>query len=165
MSNKTICPAPNRYTENEVMKKPGISLLLLFIIIASLNAQEYKNAIGLRFSSSDAVVNHSLTFKHFFKERTAVEGLVSFVKPYAIGVLIEQYQPLTTTTFTWFWGAGIYAGFADKQNFGAQGILGLDLKIPQAPVNISLDWKPELNLVKEVFFEPASIGISARFTF
>lgn len=147
------------------MKKTGFAFLLLFILTSTISAQEYKNAIGVRFSSSDAVVNHSVTFKHFFKEQIAVEALASFVKPYAIGVLVEKYQPLTTTTFTWFWGAGVYAGFTEDKNFGAQGILGLDLKIPQAPVNLSLDWKPELNLVKDVFFEPAAIGVSARFTF
>ncbi len=146
------------------MKKTGF-VFLLFVMATGARAQEYKNAIGIRFSSSDAVVNHSVTFKHFLKEQLAIEALASFVKPYAVGVLVEKYQPLTTTTFTWFWGAGAYAGFAEGKNFGAQGILGLDLKIPQAPVNLSLDWKPELNIVKEVFFEPAAIGVSARFTF
>lgn len=150
--------------QKTVMKKTGF-ILLLFVIATSAHAQEYKNAIGVRFSSADAVVNHAVTFKHFFKEQVAVEALASFAKPYAIGVLIEKYQPLTTTTFTWFWGAGAYVGFAEGKNFGAQGILGLDLKIPQAPVNLSLDWKPELNLVKDAFFESAAIGVSARFTF
>ena len=136
-----------------------------FFLTITLHAQEYKNALGVRFSSNDAVVGHSITFKHFIKEQVAIEALSSFVKPYAIGVLVEKYQPLTTTTFTWFWGAGVYTGFSEGKNFGAQGILGLDLKIPQAPVNISLDWKPELNLIKDAFFEPAAIGVSARFTF
>ena len=148
------------------MKKWGIIFFILLSLAAtSAKAQAYKSALGVRFSSHDAVVNHSITFKHFFKERTAVEALFSFVKPYALGILIEKHYPLANNNLTWFWGAGAYVGFTDKKNFGAQGALGLDFKIPEVPVNLSLDWKPELNLVKETFFEPAAVGVSARFTF
>ena len=147
------------------MKKWSFIAFVLLLGTISTNAQNYKSALGVRFSSSDAVVNHAITFKHFFKQNTAVEALFSFVKPYALGVLIEKHHPLTNENFTWFWGAGFYAGFTDKKNFGAQGALGLDFKIPEVPVNLSLDWKPELNLIKETFFEPAAVGVSARFTF
>jgi hypothetical protein len=34
--------------------------------------------------------------------------------------------------------------------FGAQGVVGLDYKFASIPINISLDWKPELNLVSEI---------------
>ena len=148
------------------MKKVGFVLLVLMLTTAmSAHAQSYKSALGVRFSSKDAVVNHSITFKHFFRESTAIEAFFSFVKPYAIGLLIEKHHPLTNNNFTWFWGAGAYVGFTDKKNFGAQGALGLDFKIPDVPLNLSLDWKPELNLVKDVFFEPAAVGASVRFTF
>ena len=148
------------------MKKAGFIVLILFSMAATTaSAQAYKSALGVRFSSSDAVVNHSISFKHFFRESTAIEALFSFVKPYALGVLIEKHHPLTNNNFTWFWGAGAYVGFTDKKNFGAQGALGLDLKIPDVPLNLAIDWKPELNLVKDVFFEPAAVGLSARFTF
>jgi hypothetical protein len=50
-------------------------------------------------------------------------------------------------------------------NFGAQGVLGLDYKFMNAPINLSLDWKPELNLVSDINFEPAAVGFTARFTF
>ena len=148
------------------MKKNCVVFLaLLFLLADKPHAQTYKSALGVRFSSNDAVVNHAITFKHFFSQNTAIEALFSFVKPYAIGVLIEKHHPLTNENFTWFWGAGAYAGFTDKKNFGAQGALGLDFKIPEAPVNLSLDWKPELNFIKKTFFEPAAVGVSARFTF
>lgn len=146
------------------MKKVGFITAIVLLSLSS-KAQSYKSAIGVRFSSDDAVVNHAISYKHFFKNNTAVEGLFSFVKPYALAVLLEKHHPINSENFTWFWGAGAYVGFTGNKNFGAHGALGLDLKIPQAPINISLDWKPELNLVDEVFFEPAAIGLSARFTF
>jgi hypothetical protein len=32
-------------------------------------------------------------------------------------------------------------------------------------LNISVDWKPELNLITNVGFEASGVGVSARFTF
>jgi hypothetical protein len=48
---------------------------------------------------------------------------------------------------------------------GAQGVVGLDYKFQQVPINLSLDWKPELNLVDNVNFEAAAVGLAVRFTF
>jgi hypothetical protein len=50
-------------------------------------------------------------------------------------------------------------------NFGAQGVIGLDYKFANIPLNLSLDWKPELNLVSDINFEPAAVGLTVRFTF
>jgi hypothetical protein len=33
------------------------------------------------------------------------------------------------------------------------------------PLNLSLDWKPELNIIDNINFEPAAVGFSIRFTF
>jgi hypothetical protein len=34
-----------------------------------------------------------------------------------------------------------------------------------APLNFSIDWKPELTVTQEFSFEPQALGVSARFTF
>ena len=124
-----------------------------------------RHALGIRVSSQDAAVNHSITYKYFFNPSTAVEGLLSFSDPVAIGLLIEKHKPFGPTGLTWFWGAGAYVGFGGGRNFGAQGVLGLDFLAPTLPINFSIDWKPELNFTKQFSFEPAAVGFSARFTF
>jgi hypothetical protein len=43
-------------------------------------------------------------------------------------------------------------------------VVGLDYKFSNIPLNLSLDWKPELNIVSDINFEPAAIGFTARFT-
>jgi len=65
----------------------------------------------------------------------------------------------------WFYGGGGYVGFGGDTNVGGMGIIGLDYKFNNAPLNLSLDWKPELNIISDINFEPAAIGFSARFTF
>ncbi|MEI6945840.1 hypothetical protein V9K67_01485 [Paraflavisolibacter sp. H34] len=139
--------------------------ILFFLLLgSSVKAQRYKNAAGIRFSTNAAVINNALSFKHFFTGSTALEGLLSF-DPLAIGLLVEKHNAIGPTGLDWFIGGGAYVGFSQRKNLGAQGVLGLDYKIPSLPLNFSLDWKPELNLLKDTFFEPAAVGVSARFAF
>lgn len=145
-------------------------------LVTNVSAQEYRTALGVRLSSSTAIQNNSVSFKQFITERTAIEALFTFGDPLAIGALAEFHKPLAPAGLSYFYGAGGYIGFiktfntttqknSTDPNFGAQGIIGLDYKFNNIPLNISLDWKPELNFVTDINFEPAAIGFSARFVF
>lgn len=135
-------------------------------IFFSAQAQDYKTAVGIRFSSNDAIVNNAITVKHFLSGTTAIEGLLSFGDPLALGALVELHRGIESVSgLQWFYGGGAYVGFGGNRNLGAQGVLGLDYKFAALPINLSLDWKPELNLVRQLSFEPAAVGLSARFTF
>jgi hypothetical protein len=158
------------------MKKAILSLFIAIAIASTANAQDYKTALGVRLSSSNAYVNNSISFKHFISEKAAIEALFSFGDPLALGALFELHKPLAPEGLSWYYGAGGYLAFAKKYdavkqkevtdpNFGAQGVVGLDYKFTNIPLNLSLDWKPELNLVSDINFEPAAIGFTARFTF
>jgi len=160
------------------MKKIVIILLLTASTFISnrASAQEYKTALGVRLSSSAAAVNNSISIKHFINEKTAIEGLFSFGDPLAFGALLELHKPFPSSGLKYYYGGGAYLSFIKTFNpnkqinetnasFGAQGVIGLDYKFINVPLNISLDWKPELNLVSDINFEPAAIGFSVRFTF
>lgn len=160
------------------MKKLTILCFLIAVISSTqtLSAQDYKTALGVRLSSSNAMQNNSISIKQFINSTTAIEGLFTFGDPLALGALIEFHKPLSAAGLTYFYGAGGYIAFlktvnintqktSTDPNFGAQGIIGLDYKFTNIPLNISLDWKPELNIVSDINFEPAAIGFSARFTF
>lgn len=149
------------------MKQAGIvfGTLLSFLFINSARAQDYKAAVGIRFSSKAALVNHSVSLKYFFTEKTAVEGLITFNDPFALGLLVEQHKPLVTNNFKYFYGAGFYGAFSGSRRAGLQGVIGLDYKLPMIPLNFCIDWKPELTFTKEFSFEPQTLGLSARFTF
>lgn len=60
-----------------------------------------------------------------------------------------------------WWGA--FGSFHETDKFGAMGLVGLDYSFAKAPVSLSVDWKPELILSREVGFEPAAVGLSVRF--
>ncbi|HET9824297.1 MAG TPA: hypothetical protein VFP87_03120 [Chitinophagaceae bacterium] len=171
------------------MKKVLLAVLFLVGIgvFAKLSAQEtanssaigtsYKTAVGIRLSNTAPVISNAITLKHFINQKTAIEGLISFGHDItSFGALGEIHKPFSTPGLQWFYGGGGYLGFGKEYDvnkgknvnttfFGAQGIVGLDYKFASIPIDLSLDWKPELNLVTDINFEPAAIGFSARFTF
>ena len=150
-------------------------LVVALGVTGNLQAQEYRTAIGVRLSSASAAVNNSISIKQFISDRAAIEGLFSFGDPLAFGAMLEIHKPLAASGLSWFYGGGGDLSFLktynpNKQkneidpNFGAMGVLGLDYKFANVPLNLSLDWKPELNLVSDINFEPAAVGFTARFT-
>lgn len=159
--------------------KKILSVVLVLSVAAAMHtaqAQDYKTALGVRLSSSNAKQNNSVSFKQFISDKAAIEALFTFGDPLALGALLEFHKPLSASGMTWFYGGGGYISFDKKlnnntgkettePNFGAQGVIGLDYKFSGIPLNLSLDWKPELNLVSDINFEPAAIGFTARFTF
>ena len=160
------------------MKKVLFTLLLTAGIfsITNVQAQNYRTALGVRLSSAAPMVNNSVSVKQFITETTAIEGLLSFGDPLAIGALVEFHKPLASAGLSYFYGAGGYIAFvktfntntqktSSDPNLGAQGIVGLDYKFSNIPLNLSLDWKPELNIVNDINFEPAAVAFTARFTF
>lgn len=145
----------------------GLSVLLPFFASAQTGDVSVtgKNLLGIRISTKDAVINHSVTYKRFVNPDLALEGLFSFGEPAALGLLLEKHTFFGASGLSWFWGAGAYAGFGGSRRFGTQGIVGLDLVMSSLPVNLSVDWKPELNFSRVFSFEPAAIGVSARYIF
>jgi hypothetical protein len=147
------------------MRKP-LFIFLLFAAFSTsdVKAQSYKTAVGVRLSSNAAIINNAVSAKLFFNKTVALEALLSF-DPLAIGGLLEVHKPIGATSgLQLFYGGGLYGAFKGNRNVGAQGVLGLDYKFATIPVNLSLDWKPELNFFNDFIFEPAVVGISARFT-
>jgi hypothetical protein len=148
-----------------------IPLCLVLLVVSSLfnsvSAQDYKVAIGVRFSSASPTLSNSVSVKYFLDESNAVEGLVSFGNRFGIGGLYERHQLIGgTPAFKWFYGGGGYVGFQDGQTWlGPTGVIGLDYKFQNAPLNLSIDWKPELDIVPSINFVPDAFALTARFTF
>lgn len=156
------------------MKRTIVLLLLLtstFFITQKTIAQDppadYRFAVGIRLSNSTPTLNNSITGKYFITNRSAVEGLISFGSRFGVGALLEIYQPFSTPGLKWFYGAGAYVGFENdpsKTFAGPTGIIGLDYKFPNVPINLTIDWKPELDIIPDINFIPDAFALSVRFT-
>ncbi|MCK5823646.1 MAG: hypothetical protein KAG95_06555 [Bacteroidales bacterium] len=157
------------------MKK--LSLLLLTVILVGsliVNAQDYKTAIGVRGGLANG-----LTVKHFVSKNAAFEGILSTRwQGFNITGLYEIHkQAFDTDRLNWYYGAGAHVGFWDGSNvswaddnesysvIGIDGILGLEYNFKEIPINISLDWKPALNLVGYSGFWGDGGALSVRYIF
>lgn len=142
-------------------------MIVVTLYTLSSQAQDggYKNALGVRLGSSVPAIKNGVTFKHFFGNN-AVEAILSFGDGTALCALYELHKPIGVANLQWLIGGGGYVGWSNStKSLGAAGIIGLDYKFPAIPLNLTLDWKPELNLVSAIGFEASGVGFSARFTF
>lgn len=155
---------------------------LLFTIIASAalftmnlsnaNAQEYKNAIGGRFGSANGI-----SFKTGLNKNAMLELIANFrssgnVDYLRLTALYEVYNPIGGAPgLSWYYGGGgtigsyKIKGYDGDVYLGANGVLGLDYKFKGAPINLSLDWIPTLQLTPDTDFYSGDIGLGVRFTF
>lgn len=135
------------------------------IFSSNVSAQDYRFALGVRLSNSTPTLNNSISGKYFITDRSAVEGIISFGSRFAFGGLIEFHKPFSVAGLSWFYGGGGYVGFQSGDTYlGPTGILGLDYKFRDVPLNVSVDWKPELDIIPDINFVPDAFALSVRFT-
>ena len=154
------------------MKKTTLILFLFSILfVGSIKAQtgsSYTNAVGIKFYPG------GITFKHFLNEKNALEGIGYFYsRGTRITGLYEINYPISEVEgLKWYIGPGAHLGFFNSNNgggvsLGVDGVLGLDYKIAEAPLNISLDIQPALELANSKTDNRLNVwgGIGIRYTF
>jgi hypothetical protein len=134
--------------------------------------EQYKTAVGLKFYPG------AFTIKHFIEKNKAVEGLgyfwyygLRFTALYEIHNDVSGVEGLK-----WYIGPGAHIGVwnttwknrypsrVSSAAIGVDGVIGLDYKFSEAPINISLDWQPSFNVVGYTYFEAGWAGLAVRYT-
>jgi hypothetical protein len=157
------------------MKKYPILLIIgCFAIAHAAVGQSFKSsyskAIGVKLYPS------AISYKKFHKSNMAFEGLGYFsLDGFRVTALNEKYMAIEgTEDLSWYVGYGAHLGiWGERSNankiagiaLGVDGILGLDYKIKNAPLNISVDWQPAFNFVGPSYFETGWGGIGVRYLF
>jgi len=155
------------------MKKLLI-LVSLFCLATLSQAQNYNTGIGIRGGSANG-----LSIKHFIGENTAVEGILSsrWQGLNITGLYEIHNQAFQEPGLNWYYGFGGHIGFWDGNHshwgdddtdytvIGIDGILGLEYNFSEIPINVSIDWKPTLNIVGYSGFWGDGVGLSVRYVF
>jgi hypothetical protein len=132
----------------------------------------YKKAIGVK------MYPRAITYKSFLTNSKAIEVLGYFtLDGFRTTIMIEKYSAFANTEqLSWYIGYGGHLGIWSeewKKNnpnhkagiaVGVDGILGLDYKIKNAPLNLSIDWQPSFNFVGSSYFESGWAGLGIRYT-
>lgn len=158
---------------------------LLFGIVFTSSAQDYDRAIGLRGGPSNG-----LNFKQSIGDDKALEFILSsrwnrHWRGWKFTGLYEVYRrDIAVEGLTWYFGGGLHVGAYRQWGYwggpgwgntyyysdlvigpGLDAILGLEFKLPDIPLAVSLDWKPEINFWRYNAFWMDEFALSIRYTF
>ena len=154
------------------MKKIAIAILIIVSIPAAHAQAPYNRAIGVKFPGG-----FSITYKKFVSDRHNFEAqFTSWKEGFRAAGLYEInfFSFDKVPELSWFVGPGAHIGFwkaayektYDSQvDIGIDGIIGLDYKFKNVPINVSVDWEPAVTLVGSAGFTPVFGGIAVRYTF
>lgn len=155
-------------------------LLTSFLFLTKRSdAQDYKTAVGLKFGGFE----NGPSIKYFMNSSTAIEGILG-IRSHGVVLtgLYEIHQEAFNTPLLKFYygfgahagsvGRGVYKRFGSDDNYyndshillGADGVLGLEYKLPDAPFAFSLDLNPRVELATGPFFDIAP-GLGLKYTF
>jgi hypothetical protein len=156
------------------------SLIFGAVFIALMGFQsakaQYNTGIGLRLGSGNGI-----SVKHFVQPHAAVEGILyTRWSGFLLTGLYEVHKDIRGVRgLQWFYGGGAHfgtwnAGFHNlpwgtkresHSAYGLSGIVGLDYKFNNSPINLSLDWKPAVNVTDDAGFWWDEVAFSMRFAF
>lgn len=170
---------------SKTQKMVKASIIAFALLISSVGYSQslktgptYKTAIGVR-----GLGTSGLTIKHFTKSTTAIEGIIGFYpNAFSVTVLSEKYaQAFDTRGLNWYYGIGghiatqsdvysrdngLYRRQSSEFGLGIDGIFGIEYKINEVPIAISLDFKPFLEVATDgdafVALDPG-LGIKVTF--
>lgn len=146
------------------MKKAIIFIAATLLTITAVSAQNYKWAGGVRIGGDQV----GATVKHKFNSSSAVEAIFSYPwdNGFNITGLYERHIPVISQGFNFYYGFGGHIGSWDHDfAIGVDGIVGLEYKLPMAPIAFSVDYKPTFNIASHTHFYMADIALGIKYTF
>ena len=160
--------------ELKIYKMKKVLLVAVMALgISQVNAQNYKNALGVVVDLGDGETLVGPQFKHSFDGKNAGNVQVMFGDHVTVlGADYTYNQPFSGTNgLGWYVGVGPQLTFIDKGYyedktiFGIRPQAGLEYKIPSAPLAFHFDWKPDWRLSNDSDFEAGRFSLGFKYTF
>ena len=160
------------------MKKIIVVGVILCLQTLQVWSQSYGTSLGLRFGNQSDYRTIGLTAQQRIKKGWTIEGIVQsdFNNNTTFHALIEKHQRLISKRFNYYYGAGLSAGTEESilknpltreitttygnATVGVDLILGVEITLLKA--NISIDYKPNINIIGRNPWYSGQVGISAR---
>ncbi|MBI1193256.1 MAG: hypothetical protein GC205_08785 [Bacteroidetes bacterium] len=135
------------------MKHLLVAAALLFSTASLFAQSDYQGAFGLRAGSG-----FGLSGKYFLNRDLALEGhFTSRRRGYELTALGLKHRDIGWhREFNWFYGGGAHVGFSEytdtesgldrtQTTVGIDGMIGAEYTFQPIPLNLALDFKPEIN--------------------
>ncbi|MEO1451375.1 MAG: hypothetical protein AAFV07_17720, partial [Bacteroidota bacterium] len=144
-------PLLSLFSSGSFMKKVFLCFVLMGCML-HLSAQSYTTALGVRLGNS-----WGITAVQKFLPRITGELLLQndWRNNSYIHLLGRKHHGLITKRLNFFYGGGVHLGLNSEAGQGLAGIDGvLGLELSFARLNFAYDFKPHLNLGRNVGFVP-----------
>jgi hypothetical protein len=155
----------------------SVCFLLITYLANSQTSNEqytspYKKAIGFKLNPG------AISYRSFYTRNKAVEG-IGFISldGFQLTILNEKFTPFANAeNLTWYMGYGGHFNLWSERYklnnpsksagvaLGIDGMLGLDYKLKNTPINLSVDIQPAFNFVGASYFDLGWGGIGIRYT-
>jgi len=139
--------------------------------------QSYKTALGVKVWGDGGGVS----LKSFVQPNRALEGIAYFWNRGSrlTGLYEFHFDIADAPGLKWYVGPGAHLGFYNNRYYdrnyydgkgggtfvGIDGVLGLDYKFADVPINLSLDWQPSFEFGVNRGFVGNWGGLGIRYTF
>jgi hypothetical protein len=141
---------------------------IIFLVVLSIStiskSQSYKMAIGLKGGYPSI---GGLNFKKMLSKSTAAEiSIGGYEGGLVTSGLFEIQKPLPETAGL-FWYLGFGPTFGSSNNsllLTANGVLGVDYKFQDLPLNIAIDTGPVMQLIGKKNLFSWGGGLAVRYT-
>ncbi|HTN38978.1 MAG TPA: hypothetical protein VL053_17990 [Arachidicoccus sp.] len=153
------------------MKKIFLALSALLLIAGAQKVQaqsNYRTAAGLFVDFGNGATLVGPSIKHFINSSDAIQGMILFGDGLTlIGAEYSYNAPVRNAGgLMWNIGIGPQAGFGNGySDFYVRPALGLEYKVPSAPINFGFDWRPAWQLTHGSDFEAGRFGLAFRYVF
>jgi hypothetical protein len=163
------------------MKKLIILASLLIglnnLVCAQVKGQSYKTGLGVKIWGDGG----GISIKSFVQSNRAFEGIAYFWNrgTRLTGLYEFHFDIDGAPGLKWYVGPGVHLGFYNNRYYdpnyydgngagtfvGIDGVLGLDYKFDDVPINLSLDWQPSFEFGANRGFVGNWGGLGIRYTF
>lgn len=134
---------------------------------ATYHSAVYKTAVGVKFYPT------GITLKRFITDSRALEFVGFFYDEgeRVTGLYEFHYNIPDIEGLKWYAGPGVHLALYNNKHggftsVGVDGVVGLDYKIKSAPINLSLDYQPSIQLTDYYGDRFTSWGgLAIRYTF
>ena len=151
------------------MKTKTILLLVLLCLSAPLFSQSKMGSVGLGIDFGGDATLVGPSYKQLFSQKFASQAEILFGGNLTAFNGFYQYIDAFPNAKGLRWYAGVGPTillFTGGSAFLLRPMMGLDLKIPEVPLNFSFDWRPAIGLTKNAGgFEPGRFGLGIRYVF
>lgn len=150
------------------MKRVLLAAVFATGAFTAVQAQSYKTGLGINIDLGDGGTYVGPQLKHFFNKNSAGTAQVLFGNDVTVLGFEYTYNKSIPGArgLSWYAGIGPHIALYDGgSTFALRPQVGLEFKIPAAPLAMSFDWKPWWQLSNGSDFEPGRFSLGFKYTF